>query len=174
MDPRIAASLSRFGTISLDGLNAKAAMLERLDNKYIVPADRLLPAFARFAALFDVLEIDGKRAFTYATDYFDDDAAQAYHDHHQGRRKRCKVRIRHYVDAGFSYLEVKLKDLRDATVKKRLRLANPTRHLCDESLAFIDACHAEMYGTPLGRALQPVIGMDYSASRLSLAKGASG
>jgi hypothetical protein len=161
MDHRIASSLSTFGAISLDGLNAKAAMLERLDNKYIVPADRLMPAFERFGELFDVLEIGGKRAFTYATDYFDDPAAQAYHDHHQGRRKRCKVRIRNYVDAGFSYLEVKLKDIRDATVKKRLKLARPTRSLCDESLAFIEACHAEMYGAPLGRYLLPVIGMEY-------------
>jgi VTC domain len=171
MDHRIAQSLSRFGTISLEGLNTKAAMLERLDNKYIVPADRLLPAFQRFADLFDVLEIGGKRAFTYATDYFDDPDAQAYHDHHQGRRKRCKVRIRNYVDAGFSYLEVKLKDTRDATVKKRLKLARPSRSLCDESLAFIDACHAEMYGTPLGRHLMPVIGMEYERITLVAREG---
>ena len=171
MDYRIAASLSTFGTISLDGLNAKAAMLERLDNKYIVPADRLLPAFQRFSELFDVLEIGGKRAFTYATDYFDDPATQAYHDHHQGRRKRCKVRIRNYVDAGFSYLEVKLKDIRDATVKKRLKLARPTRSLCDESLAFIDACHADMYGMPLGRDLIPVIGMEYERITLVAREG---
>jgi hypothetical protein len=161
MDDRIAERLAGFAAISLEGLNAKAAMLERLDNKYIVPADRLIPAFDRFAEQFDVLEIEGKRAFTYATDYFDDEGAQAYHDHHQGRRKRCKVRIRNYVDAGFSYLEVKLKDLRDATVKKRLKLARPTRSLCPESLAFVDACHAQMYGAPLNRQLRPVIGMDY-------------
>jgi hypothetical protein len=171
MDHRIAQSLSKFGTISLDGLNAKAAMLERLDNKYIVPADRLLPAFERFGDLFDVLEIGGKRAFTYATDYFDDPDTQAYHDHHQGRRKRCKVRIRNYVDAGFSYLEVKLKDIRDATVKKRLKLASPTRSLCDESLAYIDACHNEMYGTPLGRHLLPVIGMEYERITLVAREG---
>ncbi len=171
MDQRIAQSLSRFDTISLEDLNAKAAMLERLDNKYIVPADRLLPAFERFGDLFDVLEIGGKRAFTYATDYFDGPAAQAYHDHHQGRRKRCKVRIRNYVDAGFSYLEVKLKDIRDATVKKRLKLQNPTRSLCDESLAFIDACHIEMYGRPLGRQLMPVIGMEYERITLVAREG---
>jgi hypothetical protein len=171
MDHRIAQSLSTFQTISLDGLNQKAAMLERLDNKYIVPADRLLPAFERFAELFDVLEIDGTRAFTYATDYFDDEGAQAYHDHHQGRRKRCKVRIRNYVDAGFSYLEVKLKDVRDATVKKRLKLPRPTRSLCAESLAFIDICHAEMYGAPLGRQLLPVIGMEYERITLVAREG---
>jgi hypothetical protein len=171
MDHRIAQSLRTFGTISLDGLNTKAAMLERLDNKYIVAADQLLPAFRRFADLFDVLEIGGKRAFTYATDYFDDSQAQAYHDHHQGRRKRCKVRIRNYVDAGFSYLEVKLKDVRDATVKKRLRLARPGSTLCAESLAFIDACHLDMYGAPLGRNLLPVIGMDYERITLVAREG---
>lgn len=171
MDTRIAHCLSSFGTISLEGLNSKAAMLERLDNKYIVPADRLLPRFERFGELFDVLEISGKRAFTYATDYFDDEDAHGYYDHHQGRRKRCKVRIRNYVDAGFSYLEVKLKDLRGATAKKRLRLAQPGPRLCDESLAFIDACHVEMYGTPLGRSLMPVIGMDYERITLVAREG---
>ncbi len=171
MDHRIARSLSSFDTISLDGLNSKAAMLERLDNKYIVPAARLLPAFERFSGLFDVLEIKGKRAFTYATDYFDDDDAQSYHDHHQGRRKRCKVRIRNYVDAGFSYLEVKLKDLRGATQKKRLKLSAEARGLCTESLAFIDTCHSDMYGTPLGRDLAPVIGMEYERITLVAKEG---
>jgi hypothetical protein len=171
MDTRIADKLSTFETVSLDGLNDKAAMLERLDNKYIVSADRLLPAFSRFADLFDVLEITGKRAFTYATDYFDDDTAQAYHDHHQGRRKRCKVRIRNYVDAGFSYLEVKLKDTRDATVKKRLRLPTLSRDLSVESLSFIDACHSDMYGTPLGRHLRPVISMQYERITLVAKEG---
>ncbi len=171
MDHRIAQSLSSFDTISLDGLNQKAAMLERLDNKYIVPAARLLPAFERFSELFDVLEIDGKRAFTYATEYFDDAEAQAYHDHHQGRRKRCKVRIRNYVDAGFSYLEVKLKDLRGATQKKRLKMAANAQGLSAESLAFIDTCHNDMYGTPLRRDLVPVIDMEYERITLVAKEG---
>jgi VTC domain len=161
MDERIAATLASFGTISLDGLNGKAAMLERLDNKYIVPADRLLPAFERFRHSFEVLEIDGRRAFGYSTDYFDDDRAQSYFDHHQDRRKRCKVRIRTYLDAGFSYLEVKLKDARGATIKKRRKVANPALGLDPECVAFIDACHSEIYGAPLDRCLRPVIGMDY-------------
>lgn len=126
-----------------------------------MPAHRLLPAFDAFADLFDVLGISGKRAFTYATDYFDDAEAHACHDHHQGRRKRCRLRIRNYVDAGFSCLEVKLKDTRGATAKKRLKLAQPSRVLGDESPAFIDDCHTQMYGKPLGRSLMPLIGMEY-------------
>ncbi len=162
MDHHIAQSLSEFDTITLQGLNAKAAMLERLDNKYIVPADRLLPAFRTFADHFDVLEINGKRSFIYATQYHDDAATQSYLDHHQGRRKRCKVRVRTYVDAGFSYLEVKLKDLRNITIKKRLRLDHAATILSPDALAFINACHTDIYGTPLGRCLQPVISMRYA------------
>jgi hypothetical protein len=161
MDPRIAQSLAGFDAIGLDTLNSKAAMLERLDQKYIVSAASLMPAFELFRDAFDVLEIDGKRAFTYATRYFDDAGQRAYYDHHQGRRKRCKVRIRHYVDAGFSYLEVKLKDRRDVTVKKRLSLPDPAQGLDDTCLRFIDRCHEEMYGEPLARPLRPVIAMQY-------------
>lgn len=171
MDHHIATALSTFDTISLDDLNGKAAMLERLDNKYIVPAHRLLPAFEAFGALFDVLEIEGKRAFTYATEYYDDGDAQSYFDHHQGRRKRCKVRVRNYVDAGFSYLEVKLKDIRDVTVKKRLKLEGGDAGLSAEALAFIDHCHVDMYGTALGRALQPVIEMEYERVTLVAKEG---
>ena len=171
MDPRIATTISTFDPISLDALNDKAAMLERLDNKYIVPASQLLPAFEAFSELFDVLEINGKRSFTYATQYYDDRVAQSYLDHHQGRRKRCKVRVRNYVDAGFSYLEVKLKDIRDVTVKKRLKLEDPKAGLSPEALDFIDYCHTEMYGNALARALLPVIEMQYQRVTLVAKEG---
>lgn len=171
MDPRIAQSLSRFDTISLDALNSKAAMLERLDQKYIVPADRLRPAFDAFRDLFDVLEIGGKRAFTYATRYFDDPDRRAYWDHHQGRRKRCKVRVRHYVDAGFSYLEVKLKDRRDVTVKKRLKVPGPVEELDETCTGFIDRCHQDLYGVPHGRPLRPAIAMRYERITLVAKEG---
>jgi hypothetical protein len=82
--------------------------------------------------LFDVLEIEGKRAFTYTTRYFDDVERSSYFDHLQRRRKRGKVRVRHYVDAGFSYLEVKLKEQRATTSKRRLSV--------DKPLTTLDGC----------------------------------
>jgi hypothetical protein len=171
MDRSIAEQFDTFGTISLEGLNYKAAMLERLDNKYIVPAARLLPALERFLDLFDVLEIDGKCAFTYATNYFDDVRTSSYYDHHQGRRQRCKVRIRNYVDADSSFLEVKLKDTRNVTVKKRLKLDRPAPELCSRSMAFIDASHSELYDRPLMRRLSLVIGMEYERVTLVAKEG---
>jgi hypothetical protein len=111
---------SSFAPVSLNNLNAKAGMLERLDNKYVVDAAVLRRAVPELARHFDMLEIDGRRAFTYETCYFDDSERRSYFDHHQGRRRRAKVRIRKYADAGRCFVEVKLKDKRGITVKKRL------------------------------------------------------
>jgi hypothetical protein len=172
MDAIIKTVLDSFAPLSLDDLNAKAAMLERLDNKYIVPATRFRPALEGFAQHFDVLEIDGKRAFTYATTYYDDPELRGYYDHHQGRRKRCKVRVRDYLDAGFSYLEVKLKDKREATIKKRLKLTAPENGLDRGAMDFVDACHRDLYEEPFDKPLAPVIGMQYERITLVAKAGA--
>ena len=161
MDTNIEKTLAAFDPISLRGLNSKAAMLERLDNKYILPADVFRPALQKFGEHFDVLEIDNKRAFTYATKYYDDEELRGYYDHHQGRRKRCKVRVREYVDAGFSYLEVKLKDKRKVTVKKRLKVNDVANPLDEQAVAFIESNYRDIYADSFGKSLHPVIAMRY-------------
>ena len=160
MTHRIDHALAGFRPITLDALNDKAAMLERLDNKYIVTAPQMAAALTRFAGHFDVLEIDGKRAFTYRTCYFDDSALSSYRDHHQGRRRRAKVRTRDYCDAGLRFLEIKLKDRRSVTIKKRLKL-QPDGALDAAGLRFIDAEYRALYGEPFPGRLQPVIRMQY-------------
>ena len=154
-------SFSDFDPIGLDELNAKAEMLARIDNKYILPAWQLAPALESFADMFDVLDIDGTRDFRYSTVYFDDVDLRGYYDHHQRRRKRLKARVRSYVDAGLHYLEVKLNGRRSTTLKKRLRLGAATSQLDAEALAFIDGCHAEVYGEPFRKQLSGAIHIRY-------------
>ena len=166
MTPLFPPALDGFAPISLDALNARAAMMERLDQKYVVTAAQLACAMDRLANRFDVLEIDGKRAFGYATRYFDDPALRSYHDHHQGRRLRSKVRVRRYLDAGLTFLEVKLKTLRDVTVKRRMTLPGMPEALDDAALAFVDECHRDLYGAPLGRPLVAGLGMRYARATL--------
>ena len=171
MDHAIAKTLAGFRTITLKGLNSKAAMLTRLDNKYILPADDFRPAMQQFADHFDVLEIEGRRAFTYATRYYDDAELRGYYDHHQGRRKRCKVRVREYVDAGFSYLEVKLKDKRKVTVKKRLKIADAANPMDDAAVAFIEDNYRHIYAEAFGKSLHPVMSMRYERITLVAREG---
>ena len=164
-------ALAHFTPINLEQLNGKAAMLVRLDNKYIVPEARLRPALEAFTDHFDVLEIDGRRAFTYVTRYYDDPELRGYYDHHQGRRKRCKVRVRNYVDAGFSFLEVKLKDKRQITIKKRLEIVAPGLELDPAGHDFVESCYAGLYAEPFAKTLQPVIQMRYERITLVAKEG---
>jgi hypothetical protein len=161
-----------FTPISLDALNAKAAMLERLDNKYAVRTAVLQQALPELAAHFDVLEIDGRRSFTYETCYFDDPERRSYHDHHQGRRQRIKVRVRRYVEAGIAFVEVKLKDRRGTTVKKR-QPCDPARfdQLGPEALQHVERSHMALYGRPFGRPLEPVLRMSYRRITLVAREG---
>lgn len=161
-----------FPPISLQALNGKAAMLERLDNKYVVRADVLDRAVPKLASLFDVLEIDGQRAFNYDTCYFDDADRRSYHDHHQGRRQRVKVRVRRYVEAGLCFVEVKLKDKRGATVKKRLPY-DPAKFgtLDSAAMAHVEQTHQALYGRGFDRALEPVLQMSYRRITLVAREG---
>ena len=148
--------------VSLDTLNSKAAMLERIDQKYVVSAATLYDAVDSLGERFDVLQIDGRRSFTYDTAYYDTHDFRAYNHHHQGRRKRCKVRVRRYSEAGIAFVEVKLKDLRDMTVKKRFPTDPEMFPLLDETCrAQVDTAHEHQYGEPLGGSLHEVLQMTY-------------
>ncbi len=166
-DTGAARLFSGFHPISLAALNSKAAMLERLDNKYVVRAPVLEALAPQLAQAFDVLEIDDRRIFTYETCYFDDPELRSYHDHHQGRRQRMKVRVRRYVEAGLCFVEVKLKDKRGITVKKRLPCSPDAIDRLDAAaLAHVRDSHQQLYGRPFDRALQPVLQMRYRRATL--------
>ena len=157
MDEEISTCLDQYDPISLNALNSKAEMLERLDNKYIVPGDVLLQALRAMASHFDVLDIGGRRSFSYATRYFDDSERHGYYDHHQRKRRRCKARIRYYVDSGLTFFEVKLNERRAATAKRRLPIDAPLAELNTACLDFVRRCYRDCYGDEFTKPLQPVI-----------------
>ncbi|MBA4264175.1 MAG: vacuolar transporter [Comamonadaceae bacterium] len=161
-----------FSPISLDQLNSKAAMLERLDNKYVVRADVLQAAIESLVERFDILDMNGTRAFTYETCYFDDEQLHSYFDHHQGRRRRCKVRVRKYTDAQLCFVEVKLKDKRGLTVKKRLEYSMDKYGTLDDSAwMHIRQSYEALYGEAFPHRLAPVIEMRYQRITLVAREG---
>lgn len=171
MDLTLDTLLVGFTPISLKALNQKADMLERKDNKYVLSHQQLCITLQDFSEHFDVLEIDALRSFQYRTLYFDDPELSAYYQHHQRRRKRCKVRLRDYVDVGVSYLEVKLKDRRKATVKKRMPISAQRRLLQPDSLDFIESQHQQLYGESFNRPLFASLGMTYRRITLVAKQG---
>jgi VTC domain len=171
MESTIADCLTKFRPISLSELNAKAEMLERLDHKYIMSAAQLRQALSLMTEQFDILTIQGKRSFAYSTLYFDDADRHCYYDHHQQRRKRYKARVRHYLDADSSYLEVKLKEQRSMTAKRRLQVAGPVNCLDEHCLAFVSDCFRDAYHAELEPHLEPVVDVEYERVTLVARSG---
>lgn len=165
--------LSSFDPVSLHTLIARAAMLERLDQKYVVDRPVLDRALMNMRGAFSALEIQGTRSFEYRTVYFDSFDRRSYHDHHQGRRRRAKVRVRHYVDAGSTFAEVKLKDRRGITVKQRLPLETDNLfHLTDQAIDFVHQSYRDLYAKEFAYELRPVLAVVYK--RITLVANAGG
>jgi hypothetical protein len=129
--------LGRFAAIGLDALVSEAALMTRVDRKYVLTRD----AAARVVATLDpgirVLDMDGTRAFRYESVYFDTPDLLSFRMAAQPRRRRFKLRTRTYVDAQTAFLEVKTRGARSATVKDRIAYAvDDRRRLTEEARAY--------------------------------------
>jgi hypothetical protein len=137
---QVARAVSSLPAIGLHALDAGAALLTRVDRKYVVP----VATFERLVLALDTswtaLEIDGRRLFGYSSVYFDSPDFVTYRAHVQGRRRRFKVRVRRYVDSEDCMLEVKRKGLRGVTVKERREHSSASQtELGTDDLRFVEA-----------------------------------
>ncbi len=110
-------SVTDLAPISLEEVNAVAELQTRTDRKYIITEAQTEQMVAEFSDAVQVLEIEGRRRFSYESMYFDTEDFALYLDTARRRRQRYKVRSRTYVDSGLTKLEVKTKGPRGATVK---------------------------------------------------------
>jgi hypothetical protein len=99
-----------------------AALLDRVDTKYMMPAAVIRDVLDRLRDDYRVLEVGGDRLSLYRTQYFDTHDLRMYHAHHNGRTPRYKVRVRSYGGAE-RFLELKVKTNKARTRKIRVPLA---------------------------------------------------
>ncbi|WP_296667024.1 polyphosphate polymerase domain-containing protein [Demequina sp.] len=114
--------LAALPATTLDALQAEAALLTRVDRKYIVDASTWDRALAGVEGL-RALEIDGERSFGYSSTYYDTPRLESYTAAARRRPSRYKVRTREYLGTGDRAIEVKLRSARGETVKHREWLA---------------------------------------------------
>jgi len=163
----VAPVLAGLAPIGLAELVARAALQTRVDRKYVLDGAAAERVVTELAATEEVrvLEIGGRRAFGYASLYLDTPQLTGYHLAARGRRRRFKVRRRTYLDSGDSYLEVKTRGARGATVKERVPLAATG----DPDLAFVDDVLARAGLTAVhGADLRPALATAYSRTTLLL------
>lgn len=101
-------------------------LMNRIDTKFAVPMS-VLPAILEAAqADYYAQEIDGKRIATYDTMYYDTDSLDMYVRHHDRQLVRQKIRVRTYVESELFFLEIKHKNNKGRTKKKRISLPSAT------------------------------------------------
>ncbi|GAA0715749.1 polyphosphate polymerase domain-containing protein [Dactylosporangium roseum] len=159
-------ALTGLPPVSLADVTSAAALLTRVDRKYLLPARSAGAFVAALGAGVTALEIDGRRLFEYDSVYFDTADLDTYRAHLQRRRRRYKVRTRSYLDSGECLLEVKLKGARGVTVKQRLRYPFADRErLTGAGLGFVREALGDAYQiTP--PALGPVLRTRYRRATL--------
>lgn len=111
--------LQTFEPISLAQMES-VKLMNRIDTKYAVPMAVLPHILEAAKADYFVQEIDGKRIATYDTMYYDTDTLDMYVRHHDRQLVRQKIRVRQYVDSDLTFLEIKRKNNKGRTKKKRI------------------------------------------------------
>jgi len=129
-------ALALFNSHGLNDLDA-ANLMNRVDSKFVLSLSFLPDLLIQLKNCYSVLEINGNRVSSYHNQYFDTPEMALYHDHHNGKLNRYKVRRRRYVDTNTEFLEIKLKNNKKRTIKSRIKLVGePTEYaLCAQ---FID------------------------------------
>jgi len=119
----------------MDGVS----LLNRIDTKFILTYPQLLLALQQVMDDYSILEIDGLRLHRYHTLYFDTADRLFYREHHNGKRNRYKVRIRQYQDTQLCFLEIKHKNNKGWTSKKRTTRLEFEQKLSADSCQFINS-----------------------------------
>lgn len=157
-------------SISLSDLQQTAALRTRVERKYVVDWATLAIVLDALGDTHRTLEIDGQRTHHYQSTYFDSLDLSAYRAHVQQRRRRYKVRTRHYVDSGLQLFEIKLKGRRGETIKHQLPYTGQDlRTLTDHAHQFLRSTIGEAYPRMPLPDLAPILSNRYE--RLTLATG---
>ena len=137
-------------------------LLKRYDTKFIFHKSRLKSLFDYLYRDYKILEIDGRRLFSYETLYYDTDDFLFYRQHHNRKLGRYKVRCRRYVESGQCFFEVKYKNNKKKTTKSRLQLKdNIIRREISESSKKFARNHILMNDIDIMEKIRPKLKVNY-------------
>lgn len=128
----LAELLSGYRSVSLEQMG-KVKLMNRVDTKFVTTLDRLEHLLALAADRYSIQEIEGQKMMPYTTLYFDTPECEMYAQHHRGKKARQKIRVRRYESSGAQFLEVKRKNNKGRTDKKRIQCGERTPDLDRET-----------------------------------------
>jgi len=113
-------TIKKFEPISLEEMD-KVKLMNRTDTKYWFHTDHLQYLLENVQDSYYILTMFHEVALPYSTIYYDTHTNGMYTAHHNGKLNRYKIRRRNYVLSGISFLELKFKNNKGRTIKKRIR-----------------------------------------------------
>ena len=128
--------IDRFEPITLAEMDG-VKLQNRVDTKYVFGMEVLPRVLQDMRESYRLLEVDGVRGTSYRSLYYDTPDLASYHDHHNRRTFRSKVRFREYLGSGLVFLEVKRKTGRGRTDKARMPVEGIPLSLTDAHRRFI-------------------------------------
>lgn len=133
------------GTITLEEMSS-VKLMNRVDTKYVTSEAMVMELLHQTAEYgYRVQVHSGVTAARYDTRYFDTETRDMYIVHHNRHLTRQKIRTRHYEDGSACYLEVKNKDNRGRTKKRRIEIP------VDNLMEFVGNSEAVSFIEPLAR-----------------------
>ena len=150
MKQQIAQLIQSFETTSLKEMDT-VSLMKRTDTKFIIHEKHLVEILDLIKSEYKVLQINENRLLPYSSLYFDTPEKKFYHDHHNRKVNRTKIRIRKYVESGIFFLEIKQKDGKGKTTKSRISIDDFEPDLSENSMKFIQKITKQEFD------LQPII-----------------
>ncbi len=129
--------LAQFDPITLEEMSG-IRLMNRIDTKFLVNVKELPTLLEMAKKDYYVQEIASKRKAFYRTLYFDTPTAKMFTIHQNGKMNRQKVRIREYVESNLEFLEVKKKNNKGRTSKKRITVTNENIEANTEAISFLE------------------------------------
>ena len=131
------SELNKFETITLSEMD-DVKLMSRTDTKFVFNLSRLPEFLEKLSKFYRVLSIDGNLIHDYKSLYFDTEDRKFYIEHHNRRVNRNKVRFREYVGSGLTFLEIKLKNNKGKTIKKRIKVDSISEEITEQQQKYID------------------------------------
>jgi len=117
----------------------EVALMERVDDKYTISYEELKNILDNISNEYFCLEIDGKRSFSYQTEYLDTSENILFKNHQNGKLNRYKIRFRDYIESKKTFLEIKFKSNKGVTKKTRIRIPFQKKNITEICKEFIES-----------------------------------
>ena len=134
----IQKEIKKFQPITLNEMD-EVALMTRVDKKYTTSNNCIVDIFNKINQHYDILEINGRRAFSYKTEYFDTANNILFKNHQNGKLNRYKIRFRDYLETKKSFLEVKFKSNKGITKKTRISVPFKEKNINSIAKKFIES-----------------------------------